>query len=188
MKYANEREWTHYEWQPNITSFIEAFRAGNTASEMTPPSDKVAVGALWYKTILQSSVCPENGQYTTKPDGFDAGFDNLNWKVVLPSDPQGMQIRLISNGVILETLTGTAGLNYGASGTVQAGPQRMELLNSSGNILLAAAGGRCVSSGCPDCVYNMNYQVIELTDDTGSSGTCPYYICQKSVFAHYTVC
>lgn len=91
-RYANELQWSHTGWQPTITSFIDAFRSGLLASEMTPPSDKIAVGALWYKTILQSSVCPENenNQYSKRPDGFDAGSDNLNWMVVLPNDPAGM--------------------------------------------------------------------------------------------------
>ena len=70
-----------------------------------------------------------------------------------------MQIRLISNGVIIDTISGKAGLNYGATGNIQAGPQRMELLDSSGNVVLASSGGRCISDGCPDCIYNMNYQV-----------------------------
>jgi hypothetical protein len=59
-----------------------------------------------------------------------------------------MVIRTVSNGIELSGVTGKAGLNYGSAGTVQAGYQRLELLDSSGNILLAATGGRCVSSGC----------------------------------------
>jgi hypothetical protein len=162
--------------------FYRCLQSEPFCPEMIPPSDKVAVGSLWYKTILQDAYYPSenaSNNCTLKPDGWDTGSDSLNWMVVcissghfqyliicwrfsktiirtssadseifevLPSDPQGMQIRTISNGAILETVTGKAGLNYGASSDVRAWPQRMELLDSSGNVLLASSGGRCISS------------------------------------------
>lgn len=51
--------WDHTAWQPIFTSFITAFKAGLPASKMAPPknSSAVAVGALWYKTILQDAIC-----------------------------------------------------------------------------------------------------------------------------------
>lgn len=96
-------------------------------------------------------------------------------------------MRLISNGQVLITVALVPGLNYGAQGGVIPGPQRMELIDTSGSVALAATGGRCISDGCPDCIYSMNYQVLELKTDSGSQGTCPYRVCQKSVFAHYMV-
>jgi hypothetical protein len=163
---------------------------------MLPETGKEAVGALWYKTILSTSVCPTFTSnlysnpgvpdYQNKPDGMSSAFDNLNWAVVLPSD--GMIIRVLSNGVEIDRVTGKQGLNFGASSGVQPGPQRLELWDAgSSGVVLAATGGRCVSAGCPDCVYNMNYQVVELRADTGSEGTCPYRVCEKKVFAHYMV-
>jgi len=98
-----------------------------------------------------------------------------------------MSIHLISNGNTIAKVAGKAGLNYGDIPKAQAGFQRMELLDASGSVLLAASGGRCISDGCPDCIYNMNYQVIELTEDNGFKGTCPQAICEKLVFAHYMV-
>lgn len=148
-------------------------------------TNKIA-GALWYKTILKDAVCPINpsNPYSVKPDGWDAGNDNLNWGIVVPSG-ESYSVRLISNGVVLNTVPLTAGLNKGAQPGVTPGPQRMELIDSSGSVVLAATGGRCVSGGCPDCIYNMNYQVVELKEDTGDAGICPYRACTKQVFAHY---
>ena len=140
-----------------------------------------------HRTILQSSVCPSDGtNYTKKPDGFEAGGNNLNWMVVLPSSATGMQVRLISNGVVIDTISLVPGLNYGQSGGVLPGPQRMELI-SGNSVQMAATGGRCISAGCPDCIYNMNFQVVELKADTGAVGDCPYLACKKQVFAHYMV-
>jgi len=150
-----------------------------------------AVGALWYKTILQSSSCPVNqnalvSNYSLPPDGFDTGTDQLNYAVVLESGATGYSLQAYSNGAALASVNLKPGLNYGAFTGVQAGYQRMELLHG-GAILLAAAGGRCISSGCPDCIYNMNPQVVPLIEDTNAQGTCPYAVCEKQVFAHYMV-
>lgn len=39
---------------------------------MRPPSGQDAVGAMWYKTVLQDTVCPypDATQYSSKPRGF----------------------------------------------------------------------------------------------------------------------
>jgi len=48
-----------------------------------------AVGALWYKTCMKSSVCPESpalarvGFNTSRPDGFETATDTLNYAVVI---------------------------------------------------------------------------------------------------------
>ena len=156
---------------------------------MAPPSGVAAVGALWYKTMLKSAICPADpgNDRVNKPDGWESGNDVLNWGIVAPSD-KSYSVRLISNGKVLGTVALKAGLNYGAQSGVIPGPQRMELIDASGTVVFAASGGRCISDGCPDCIYNMNYQVVELTRDTGSEGICPYRVCKKQVFAHYMVC
>ena len=62
---------------------------------MSPPSNKVAVGALWYRTMLQSSICPEINKnpltvkYTQKTDGWETSSDSLNWAIVLPENAAG---------------------------------------------------------------------------------------------------
>jgi len=150
---------------------------------MAPPPDKFAVGELWYKTILQNVVCPvahdpDILQYNSKPVGFEIGSDQLNWAIVLPSNVDGMQIRLWSNGKVIQSIQGKPGLNYGAASGVEAGQQRMELLDMSGNVRLAASGGRCISAECPDCIYNMNPQVLPLIINTGAIGECPVPACK----------
>lgn len=192
-RYANAIEWPHSGWQPLIASFITAWKAGKLASEMEPPAGTPAVGALWYKTILQSSVCPASANadtlissYSLPPDGFDTGTDELNYAVVLEAGASGYSLQAWSNGVALTPVDLVPGLNYGSFTGVQAGYQRMELYYN-GAVVLAASGGRCISAGCPDCIYNMNPQVVPLVEDTGAVGACPYAICAKQVFAHYMV-
>lgn len=88
----------------------------------------------------------------------------------------------------IDRVTGVKGLNFKASTGIGAGAQRLELWDFGySRVALAAIGGRCIFSGCPDRIYNMNYQVVELREDTGDAGTCPYRVCQKKVFAHYMV-
>jgi len=65
---------------------------------MSPPSNKIAVGALWYKTMLQDSICPETNKnpltmkYSQKTDGWETGSDSLNWAVVLPESGAGRKM------------------------------------------------------------------------------------------------
>lgn len=172
--YATQADAPHTGWQPLISSFIQAFKGGSSSLEMTPVSGDWA-GALWYKTMLQSSQCPNEGisQYTVKPDGWEAGSDALNWAIVLPAGTIGYSVRFISNGVEIGVYDLVDGLNYGEVLGVQAGYQSMELLDASGSVVTGASGGRCVSAECPDCIYNMNPQVIALGDNPGDTGSCP---------------
>lgn len=100
--------------------------------------------------------------YYEQPQGFSTGQDNLNWAVVLASEASGYKIRTISDGAVLQTIGVNPGLNYGASSGVQAGAQSLELVDSSGNVVMTASGAQDVSSGCPENIYNMNYQVAGL--------------------------
>ncbi len=125
---------------------------------MAPPSGTPAIGAMWYKTILQgASYCG-----ATQPQGFSQGRDALNWAVVLPAGSSGMQVRATSNGVVLQTVGVYPGLNYGSPAGVQAGVQTLQLLDAGKNVVMTSTTGMSVSSGCPDGIYNMNYQVVGL--------------------------
>ena len=132
---------------------------------MAPPSGATAVGAMWYKTILQSATCSG----ATQPDGWSTGTDSLTWAIVLPSGSSGMTVRLTSNGAVISTVNVNPGLNFGSPTGVQAGAQMLELLNPAGSVVMTATGGLCVSSGCPDGMYNMNYQVIGLSKGGGNA-------------------
>lgn len=136
---------------------------------MEPPANTPAVGTMWYKTILQNANCPSNA---AQPEGFNTGTDSLNWAVIIAAGSLGMQVRAISNGSTLQTAAVSPGLNWGSPTGVQAGVQRLEVLDGSGNIVMSATGGECVSAGCPDGVYNMNYQVVGLASDSSSGGSC----------------
>jgi len=126
---------------------------------MSPPSG-ATIGAMWYKTILQGASCP-NG--VTKPNGFDSGRDALNWAVVPPAGPSGMKVRVTSNNVVLQTVGISPGLNYGSPAGVQAGEQKLELLDAGGEVVMTSSTGKPVSSRCPDGIFNMNYQVVGLS-------------------------
>lgn len=85
-----------------------------------------------------------------------------------------MRVRAVSNGVVLQTANVSPGLNWGSPSGMQAGAQALEVLNAGGNVVASAGGGRCVSGGCPDGIYNMNVQVLGLVDGAGAgqSGSC----------------
>lgn len=159
--YANMDQWSHDGWRPLVKSFNEAFASGAPASEMDTPGDAVAIGAAWFKTILVDSVDCTND---TKPDGLDQGTNALHWAVVL--DPKaGADYTLTVAGDKTNSVPLDPGLNYGSSeGGLQAGAQIIELHDPSGQIVMTATGGMCVSTKCPSGIYNSNYQVIELTD------------------------
>ena len=155
--------YPHTAWQPLVKSFISAYKNGGS---MAPPSGATAIGAMWYKTILQSASCSG-----AQPNGWSTGMDALHWAVVLPSGSSGMKVRATSNGKVLSTVSVNPGLNFGSATTVQAGSQLLEVLNSAGSVVMSATGGECISSGCPQGFYNMNFQVAGL--QTGSqSASC----------------
>ncbi|EKG19988.1 Glycoside hydrolase family 71, partial [Macrophomina phaseolina MS6] len=85
-RYATQTLAPHTGWLPLISSFAAAFRANaSSASAMRPaPATDAATGALWYKAILQSASCPNegNGGVYAKPDGWAKGEDVLSWAVV----------------------------------------------------------------------------------------------------------
>ena len=124
-------------------------------------------GAFWYKTILQSAVCPGDGTsyYTTKPEGWDVGEDALYWAIVLPPSSRAAYVQFTSGGVVIATFYLYRGLNYGSIFGVNEGHQSMQLYDIN--------RGRCVSAECPDCIYNMNPQVVGLGSNPGDTGQCP---------------
>ena len=159
-----QANFPHTAWQPLVQSFIAAYKGGGT---MAPPSGSTAIGSMWYKTILQSTTCSGAAQ----PSGWSTGTDALNWAVVLPSGSSGMKVRTTSNGKVLATTSVNPGLNFGSPSGVQAGSQLIELLDSSGNVVMSGTAGECVSSGCPAGMYNMNFQVVGLKKGS-SSASC----------------
>lgn len=147
---------------------------------MRPFGSEAVTGALWYKTILQSTTCPleGNGGAYAKPDGWDKGEDVLSWAVVVGDDAEGWKANLISDGEQIGSVELVAGLNYGKVEGVKVGFQRLEVVDADGNTVRVAAGGRCVSTGCPDCIYNMNPQVVGFSDNE-SDGECPDPDCSQ---------
>lgn len=147
---------------------------------MAPQDGSLAVGALWYKTILTNSViCPNYaGQYYEKPEGMNASIDELVWSVVLnPSAPNGpYSITTYSAGKTSATLEQNLlpGLNLGYSGdTIASGQQSIVMKDGSGTVVMSASNGACVSDGCPDTIYNCNYQVVPLVTGTQKSSCTP---------------
>ncbi|QDS76562.1 hypothetical protein FKW77_006819 [Venturia effusa] len=158
----------HDAWQPLITSFINAYKAGLDATAMEPASDQ-PVGAMWYKAILQSTTCPDESQggYRAKPAGFDKATDQLNWAIVLPSGASGYTVKLYTgDSTLIQEQALVGGLNFNAtSGALRTGAQRMELL-VNGVVVQTAGNGREMTDNCPDGIYNMNPQVVGLSAGT----------------------
>ena len=134
---------------------------------MTPPSGATAVGLMWYKTISQNETCP-----STEPTGWDEGTDSLNWAIVLAAGSSGMEVRAISNGVVLQTVGVNPGLNMGSPHGLQYGAQMLQLLDSGGDVVMSTGQGACVSSDCPDGIYNMNLQVVGLVEGNQGNVGC----------------
>ena len=63
------------------------------------------------------------------------------------------------------------GLNYGAFEDVQAGRQALYVVDETGIVVMSATNGSEISTGCPDGIFNMNYQVVGLK--TADAHDCP---------------
>lgn len=161
----------------------DAYIRGWSASQMEPMAGEEVTGALWYTTVLKDTKCQTDGltvtdndeqaMYFEKPDGMSNSTDTLNFAVVVPSAGAGWKVQLFSDGSKVLDAKLNPGLNYGTIPGKKAGWQRMHIVDGAGSIVRVAAGGRCVSSGCPDCIYNMNPQVVPLSENTEDNGSCP---------------
>ncbi|GME35786.1 glycoside hydrolase family 71 protein [Neofusicoccum parvum] len=169
-RYATQADFPHNGIRPLLASVIDSVKEAKEIME--PPTGFDAVGALWFKPIHSSTVCPETDElYSQKPDGYATADDVLSWAVIVSSIGGPYSIRGFSGGEELQTFYLTPGYNFGTFSTLQEGEQRMELLDPNGNVIMAAAGGRCVTSTCPDGIYNLNPVILELTADV-SQKTC----------------
>lgn len=182
--YAGD-DWDHTGWQDLLASFIVAFKSSSTT--MKPVAGSQVTGAIWYKTILQSSICtpdladvpaettpiycnnitgspPNPGQYFVQPNGFDEGEDKVNWSIVVADGAKNYTMEIYSNNIKLSTTKLNVGLNFGSQGTIREGEQYMVVKNSNGAIIARADGKKDVSSVCTNNIYNMNYQIAGLKD------------------------
>jgi len=166
--------WLHTAWQPLIQSFIGAYKAGGSQTTMYPTaSGSYIQGAIWYRTVFSAAKCLNddgkfdskigNQQYYEKPDGFNSAQDNLNWAILVPHGAVGYTIKLYSNGKLLMSKGLSSGLNYGSVGQLDSGSQTALITDPNGSTYMVASGGVCLASGCPQFIYNMNYQVIPFT-------------------------
>ena len=147
--YSTGDEWSHAGWQPLLSSFITAWKGDGTMT----PSNGNAQGAMWYRTDLTIGTC-------NKPTGFEAAVDAVNFAVVADD---GYSVRITSGDMVV-SMELQAGLNYNAVPGIQAGAQKMELLDASGNTVMTAQGALPVNPGGSgsgrNC--NFNFQVAGL--------------------------
>lgn len=95
------------------------------------------------------------------------------WAVVVSPDAVNETIIATVDGVQVGSQVTHLGLNYGVA-PIGAGFPKLTFGS------LTAGGGRCVSSKCPDCIFNMNPQVLGLTAGAKDAGTCPSSVCSSS--------
>ncbi|KAL3419640.1 glucan endo-alpha-glucosidase agn1 [Phlyctema vagabunda] len=164
--YMRPGKASHTAWQPLISSWIAAYKNGVTSRDQfaLPPGTvdlQNAVGAIWYKTILQSVDC--NG--ASPPSGFSSGTDTVAWAVVV--DGVGSyRIRYGSQSADL-----AVGLNSG-EWPATAGSVRFEIVDSLGTLMYVANSGACISDFCVDGIYNMNVQVAGFSSPSMEDTEC----------------
>ncbi|KAI8624002.1 glycoside hydrolase family 71 protein [Xylariaceae sp. FL1651] len=160
LQYGNSDANPHSGWQPLISSFIAAFKAGAPdTSAMVPAGGASFAGALWYHGVLKS--CLGNGSDGT-PRGSGAALDTVVYAVVLPAGSQGFQVRVSSGGQTLATQAVTAGLNANSIAGLRAGAQLLELLDAGGNVVASAASKVDVGDQPTDGFCDFNYYVVGL--------------------------
>ncbi|TVY88433.1 Mutanase [Lachnellula willkommii] len=168
--YATQRGASHTGIQPLLTQFINAFKTSQTSF----PASTNPFGAIWYKTILQSTTCPDNslGGFYSAPSGASVGSDTINWAVVLPTNGTDYSIQFVSNGAVAgTTVPGKAGYQYG-SVNLSANQQFMKIVDAAGTVQYSTGLGRCVSATCWDDIYNYNPQILALEQGDHSSVGC----------------
>ncbi|KAI1146646.1 glycoside hydrolase [Nemania diffusa] len=160
LQYGDTDVNPHTGWQPLISSFINAFKAGATdTSAMVPVNGASFAGALWYRGVLKS--CLNNGADGT-PRGSGGARDTAVYAVVLPAGTQGFQVRVSSGGQVIATQSIAAGLSYNSIEGLATGAQLLELLDASGNVVATATSKVDVSDQPANGFCNFNYYVAAL--------------------------
>lgn len=154
LEYGNSQTYPHNDWQPLISSFIDAYKNGSDASQMTPRGGS-PIGAMWYRGVLTSC----SGDV---PRSSGAAVDAVNYAVVLPAGSDGYSVRVSSNGKELSTTPAQAGLNYNSVGGMTTGSQKIELLDGSGAVVASATSLVDVVQGPVGDFCNYNYYVAGL--------------------------
>lgn len=160
--YANQDQWDHTGWQSLLASFIKAYKSGSSTTAMAPADGSDIAGAMWYRTELTDVECPFDGKaaFYSKPDGFDDTVNYLYWSIIL-NPSLGSGYTAVVSGKEEHTAHLSPGINYGyGAGDIVAGEQIIKVKDPNGNVVYTATGGMCVSDGCPNYIYNGNYQVV----------------------------
>ncbi|KAL2222336.1 putative glucan endo-1,3-alpha-glucosidase agn1 precursor [Thermoascus aurantiacus ATCC 26904] len=146
----------HKGWQQLLPPFIQAYKSGNTdVTKLYPPSGKSAAGAMWYRPVLTTSDCPQ------KPSGWQSAQDAVNYAVLLPEGSDGFKINVYSNNEQIGSFPAGAGMNARLVLGLQAGPQRLEVVDGSGTVVASANGTKEVQTSADLCNYN--YVVVGLS-------------------------
>ncbi|KAF4543416.1 Glycoside hydrolase family 71 [Lasiodiplodia theobromae] len=172
--YANDAS-SHTGIQPLLASFTAAFKSGLTADKMAPfGTNANATGALWFKPILADTSCPDEDDgdlHNEKPSGYEVAVDVSTWAVVVGEGKDGWTVQGYSGGETLgDKVELVQGLNYGNFSGMREGKQCVEVRDKEGTLVAVAKGGREVSKDCPDGIYNLNPQVLELSENVGDGG------------------
>lgn len=150
----------HTAWQSVLGPFITAYKAkATTVSSIVPPSGVSVVGAMWYRPILTTATCDADS--LGRPKGWENALDAVNFAVLLPKDTSGVKINVKSNGKVIGSFAGTAGLNYGTVEGMNAGAQSLEVVDGSGAVVANAASVTDVLAEASD-VCNYNYVVVKV--------------------------
>ncbi|TGJ88363.1 hypothetical protein E0Z10_g483 [Xylaria hypoxylon] len=160
LQYGDTDAIPHTGWQPLISSFISAFKAGaSDTSSMVPSNGASFAGAVWYRGVLKS--CLNNGADGT-PRGSGGARDTIVYAIVLPASSQGFQVRVSSGGQVLATQSVAAGLSYNSIEGLKTGAQLLELIDGSGTVVAKANSKVDVSDQPTDGFCNFNYYVTGL--------------------------
>lgn len=135
---------------------------------LEPRAESIPQGALWHKTIFQSTECPgadSKIKYFQAANGTDAGLDALHWALAVPANAAGWTVDVVSNGKSISSTVLQAGLNYGTvENGIKEGTQRL-IIQNGGTIVAGTDRGRCLSETCHDGIYNFNPQVMPVKSD-----------------------
>lgn len=155
-KYVND--FDHSAWQDVIAPFIKAFHDEKTTSDEIVPLNGTFTGAAWYRPLLKDASCA--GDYLGKPIGWENAQDTVNFAVVLPADTEGVKINVYSNGALLESFDGKAGMNAQAVMGMAAGAQKVEIVAADGTVIGAGLSKQDVAADADFC--NFNYNVVHI--------------------------
>ncbi|KAK3299456.1 glycoside hydrolase [Chaetomium fimeti] len=154
--------WGHKAWMVVLRPFVAALKGGAGGAAGVLPEGRFE-GAFWYRPLLKGAECWGDKLGLGTPGGLEAADDAVNVVVMLGKESEGVKIRVLSGGSVVDEFDGKVGMNMHQV-DVKKGEQVVQLVAGDGKVIAEGRGKKSVTDQMQDVggICNFNYQVVKI--------------------------